>query len=93
MDKKAYNKDIYESIKKERIICLGTVWGTVDKFAEFADAMWEKLNTEWAIKTKVIDQAVGNVIIHYDKLFKDCIIYSENRDGPVMTIALTNSFY
>ena len=88
--KTAYNENIYESIKSERIICLGTVWGTVDKFEEFTDALWEKLNTDWANETKVIDQAVGNVLIHYDKLLNDCIIYSENRDGPVMTIALTN---
>ena len=91
--KAAYKNDIYDSIASERIICMGTVWGTVDKFVEFVDIMWEKLNTEWANKTGVIDQAVGNVIIHHDKLFSDSIIHSNNIDGPVMSIALTNRVF
>ena len=86
----AYGEELYNTIKEERIICVGTVWGTVDKFIEFCDIMWQKLNSEWSISNNVIEQAVGNFLIYHDKMFNDCIIFSENRDGPVMTIGLTN---
>lgn len=84
----AYGQKLYETIKNERIICVGTIWGTPDKFCEFCEIMWEKLNSEWSLKYKVIEQAVGNYIIYHDKMFNDCIIKSDNS-GPVMTVCLT----
>lgn len=86
----AYGEEKYNKIKNERIICMGTVWGTVDKLTEFCDKMWEVLNSEWSIKIKLIDQGLGNYLIYHDKMFNDCIVFSENRDGPVMTIGMTN---
>ncbi len=86
----AYGEELYNTIKNERIICLGTIWGTTDKFLEFVDTMWNILSSEWSIKGKVVDQGVGNYIVYHDKMWNDCIIFSENRDGPVMTVALTN---
>ena len=86
----AYGEELYKTIKNERIICVGTIWGTVDKFIEFSDIMWERLSSEWSIKRKVIEQAVGNYIIYHDKMWKDSIIFSNNINGPVMTIGLTN---
>ena len=50
--------------------------------------MWEKLSSEWSISKKVIEQAVLNYIIYHDKMFNDCIIKSENKDGPIMTIGI-----
>ena len=84
----AYGQKLYETIKNERIICVGTIWGTPDKFCEFCEIMWEKLNSEWSLKYKVIEQAVGNYIIYHDKMFNDCLIKSDNS-GPVMTVCLT----
>ena len=84
----AYGENLYETIKNERIICVGTIWGTPDKFCQFCKIMWENLNSEWSLKYKVIEQAVGNYIIYHDKIFNDCLIKSDNN-GPVMTICLT----
>ena len=86
----AYGKEETKALEKERIICVGTIWGTADKFVEFCDIMWEKLSSDWSTRLKVIEQAVGNYLIYHDKMFNDCIIWSENKDGPVMTIGLTD---
>ena len=51
--------------------------------------MWEKPSSDWFISKKVIEQAVVNYIIYHDKMFNDCIIKSENKDGPIMTIGIT----
>ena len=74
----------YNKIKNERIICFGTLWGTLDKFLEFSNIFWQKLIQ----KPYVIDQAIGNYLIYYEKVLKDYIIKSDNF-GPVMTLALS----
>ena len=40
----AYGSDVDKTIKDERIIWVGTIWGTPDKFLEFSNLMWEKLS-------------------------------------------------
>jgi len=85
-----FGEDIYENIKNERIICSGTIWGTADKFYEFSKKMWEVLKSKWSKCFKIIDQAVANYLIYHEKLFIDCLIKSETKDGPVMTIGFTN---
>lgn len=82
----AYGEELIKSIKNERIICVGTIWGTPDKFSEFSKIMWEKLSSNWSKRVKVIEQAVANFMIYHDKMFKDCLIKSENKNGQVMTI-------
>ena len=85
----AYGEEKFNKIKDERIFCVGTVWGTVDKFYEFAKLMWDNLSSEWSKSKNVIEQAVGNYIIYYDKKFSDCLVKSFNDDGYVLTIGLT----
>ena len=83
-----YGLELYETIKNKKIICSGTVWGTVEKFREFSRIMWEKLASKWSKCFKIIDQAVMNFIIYHEKLFNDCLIKSESKEGPVMTMGL-----
>lgn len=52
--------------------------------------MWEKLDSKWSITNNVIEQAVTNFLIYHDKMFNDCLIKSDNKNGFVMTLALTN---
>jgi hypothetical protein len=85
----AYGEEKYNFIKNNRIICIGTVWGTPDKFYEFSKIMWEKLDSKWSLSKNVIEQAVTNYIIYYDKMFNDSIISSDNINGRIMTIGLT----
>ena len=85
-----YGANEFNKIKNGRIICAGTVWGSFDKFIEFSKIMKENLSTDWALRLNAVDQAVANFLIYHDKVFNDCLIISENRDGPVMTIGLTN---
>lgn len=84
----AYGEDLYKTIENQRIICVGTIWGTINKFIEFSKIMWEQLDSEWSLRLNVIDQAVGNYIIYHYKMFSDCLIKSENKDGPIMTVGL-----
>ena len=53
--------------------------------------MWENLNSERLKGLNIIDKAIGNFIIYYDKMFNDCLIKSNNIDGFVMTIGLRKS--
>ena len=88
----AYGKEKYKSIKSERILCFDTVWGTVDKFYEFAKLMSDNLNKDWAGEEhNIIEQWVGNYLIYYDKKFNDCLVKSDNDNGYIMTLGLTDS--
>ena len=86
----AYGEYLYKTIEHERIINIGTIWGTADKFCEFSKIMWEKLNSKWSLRINVVEQAVGNFIIHHDKMFRNCIVKTENKDGHVMVIGKRN---
>ena len=90
---KIYGEELFEKIKNERIICVDTVWGSIDKFCEFSEKMWEKLSSEWGKNKGLVDKYLVNVLIYHDKLYNDCIIFNDNIDGPVMTIALTNRVF
>ena len=85
----AYGNGVLEKIGNERIICAGTVWGTLDKFLEFSKIMWEKLSSDWSLKLGVVDQGVTNFLIYYSKMFNECLVISDNKNGYVMTIGLT----
>lgn len=87
----AYGEDIYKSIENERIICVGTIWGTPDKFSEFCKLMWDSLKTERAVRIELVDQPPANYLIYYKKLFNDCLVKSENKNGTVMTIGLAGN--
>ena len=50
---------IHEKIKNERIICIGSIWGTIDKFLEFSIYFWNKLIKYLAF----IEQGIANYII------------------------------
>jgi hypothetical protein len=87
----AYGENLYKTLRHKRIICIGTVWGTVDKFTELSRIMWKKLNSKWALRNKIVfEQALFTYLIYYAKLFHDCLIKSDNKNGFVMTIGLTN---
>ena len=77
---------IHKLLKKERIICVGTIWGTLDKFLEFSKIFWEKL----IAYPKDMEQGIANYLFYYEKIFKDYIVKSDNY-GPIMTIGLTKS--
>ncbi len=85
----AYGEESYKKIMNERIFCVGSVWGTTDKFMKFANEMWTRIKSIPS-NTWGIEQAVGNFLIYHDKIFDDCLIKSNNTDGYVMTIGLTN---
>ena len=77
-------KEKHEIIQNERIICVGLLWGTVEKFLEFITIFWETL----VINTHYVDQGIANYLFYYKKLFSNYILKSDNY-GPVMTIGIT----
>ena len=79
-------KKKYEKIKNERIICVGTIWGTFDKFLNFSIIFYEKLS----LYPNNIEQGIANYLFYYEGLFKDCLIKSDNF-GPVMTLRLVRN--
>jgi hypothetical protein len=55
----AYGENLYKTLRHKRIICIGTVWGTVDKFTELSRIMGEKLDSKWALSNNIIfEQAI-----------------------------------
>ena len=77
-------KEKYKKISNERIICIGQLLGTIDKFLEFSIFFWQKLEES----PRAIEQGIYNYLIYNDKIFKDYIVKSDNY-GPIMTIGLT----
>lgn len=71
----------YEIIKNERIICVGSIWGTYDKFLEFCIIFSKRL----LANPSCVEQGIGNYMFYYEKIFNDSIIKSDNY-GPVITI-------
>ena len=81
----AFGKDIYETVKNERIINGGTIMGTTNKFLLLANKVWEKVKYK-PFHRKLHDQVVVNYVIYIEKLFDDCLKKSENKDGKIITI-------
>ena len=77
-------KELFETIMTERIICIGSLWGTLDKFLEFSIVFWKKLFKN----PNAIEQGIANFLFYHEKLFQDYLIKSDNY-GPVMTIGIT----
>ena len=75
----------HKVIENERIICVGTIWGTSDKFYEFSRLFWKNLMAN--INSK--EQGIANYLFYYEKINNDCLIMSDNF-GPIMTIGLTH---
>ena len=76
--------EIHKKIQNERIICIGSLLGTIDIFIEFSNYFWYKL-----MKNKTsIEQGIANYIIYYEKKFKNYLIKSDNY-GPIITIGLS----
>jgi hypothetical protein len=62
----------------------------LDKFIQFCDIIWGILGKNWALKHGVIEQGVVNYLIYYEKLFNECLVKSDNENGRVITIGLTD---
>lgn len=75
---------IHETIMTERIICVGSLWGTSQLFFEFSNLFFQKL-LEYP---NSIEQGIANYLFYHEKLFRDYLVKSDNY-GPVMTIGLT----
>ena len=88
--KNAYGDIFYKMIENERIICVGTIWGTPDKFYEFSALMYKRLNSKWSLKRNAVEQGVTNYLIYHDKKFMNYLVKSGNEDGRIMTIGLTD---
>ena len=76
--------ECFEKIMTERIVCAGSMWGTIDKLIQFSDILWEKLSNN----KNTTDQGLVNYLIYYEKIFDDYLVKSDNY-GPIMTIALS----
>lgn len=78
-------KHKHEIIKNERIICMGTLLGTLEKFLDFSKILWNTLKLNRFPKS---DQSVANCLFYLDNVFKDFLVKSDNY-GPIMNIAIS----
>lgn len=76
----------HKMIQNERIICVGSIWGTLNKFLEFCIVFWEKIKES----PKSVEQGIANYMFYYEKFFKEYLVKNDNY-GPVMTIGLTKN--
>ncbi|MBQ7577462.1 MAG: hypothetical protein IJT21_04235 [Synergistaceae bacterium] len=79
----------HEPIKNERVICMGTLWGTSEEFFNFSETMSENLKSDKYNYYEISDQPTANWFVYHEKLFNDILVTSTNQDGPVMTIGLS----
>ena len=78
-------KEEFNKIANETVICCGTLIGTADKFYEFSYDLWYTVKN----KKRVVDQGGANYLIYLKKLFNDSIIKNDNH-GYVLTIGMSN---
>ena len=79
-----------ENLRKiyhNRIICSGSLIGTVDKFIELCHILWKIIFDKKDLNT-VLDQGALDYIIYFLHYLNDSIITKDNN-GPLLTIALT----
>ena len=89
----AYGINVVRFLRNKRIVCAGTLWGTVDKFIEASNILWEKLSSQWSVKLEVNEQAIFNYLIYVEHFLSDYLVISDNESGPVMTIGSTHYKY
>ena len=85
-----YGEEIFKTMKNKRIINVSTILGTVDKFIEISNIIWDKINSELSKDHDINSQAIINYIIYHDKILSDSIIFNDNRDGPIFSLGLAN---
>jgi len=85
----AHLVDVDKNLRNKRILSVGTLWGTADKFKEASDMLWKKLGSDSSTKLKKIDQIVFNYLIYVEHFLSDYLVVSDNASGPVMAIGST----
>ena len=80
-------ENIYKTIENERIICMGTLLGTLLIFMNFSKIIWNKLKSS---NFPPSDQCVANCLLYIEKVLKNYLVKSDNK-GPIMTLAISKS--
>ena len=76
----------------KKIICDGTIIGTVAEMKIFADTMWEVLSSvERRVNFRIHDQAVANYLVYENFLPVENLIEID-VDGEIFTMGLTKDF-
>ena len=79
-----FGTELFETIKNEKMINAGTVWGTENEFFRFSQILWQKLS----ILPQTDDQSEFNYLYYHEKMFKNITIFRD-KYGPVITIGVT----
>ena len=80
---------MFNTIKDQPIICSRTILATPKIFFGLCKTIWVEINS----KNIPIpfnsrhDQTIFNYILYHLRMFKDYIIESNNKDGPIITLA------
>ena len=86
-------KEFQNKLVNKRVICAGTIIGTIDKFIEFSNVLWDTVKDNKNLN-KIIDKGVLNFLIyqyewqhsyqvchhrHYGKIYKKVIQRSHRQ--------------
>ena len=82
----AKNDEEIKEIIHKRIICGGTILGSIEQFIQFSDTLYKFITS---FSFKVVDQGAINYIIYIRKLLKDHIVGKGNENGYIMTLCIT----
>ena len=80
-------EEMHKTIQNERIICMGTLLGSLEKFLEFSIILWRKLKSN---NFPPSDQCVANCLFYLDKILVNFLVKSDNS-GPIITLGITES--
>ena len=80
-------EEMHKTIQNERIICMGTLLGSLEKFLEFSIILWRKLKLN---NFPPSDQCVANCLFYLENVLKDFLLKSDNN-GPIITLGITES--
>ena len=81
--------ELFNTIKDHKTINAGTIWGTTDKFIEFSKNIYENLQ----IYDGLVDQALLNYLIYYNKILENCTVIFSDENGQVLTLGLAKRYY
>lgn len=84
-----FGKDEADSLLDKKIICCGTVIGTINEMKSFCHIMWEALKGE---TTWGHEQAVMNYLVHKNLLPIENLLELD-VDSAIFTAALTDNYF
>ena len=88
-----FGKEEADKLLDKKIICDGTVIGTIDEMKIFTQKMWQAVfAVEKRVNFRIHDQAIANYLIYNNLVPIENLIESDVESGAIFTVALVDKF-